>query len=277
MENPLMEVAQLAERLASGVKIVMVDCRFDLQDAAAARQAYLAGHLPGAFYADMESDLSAADKSSGGRHPLPTPDEFTALLRRYGVDADTLLVCYDGGDLAAASRLWWMARYFGLARVAVLNGGIRAWSATMPLETEVPAPGQGRFVAVANPAMRADFEELSRGESALLLIDSRNPQRFSGEVEPVEPRGGHIPGAINMPWTQCLGRDGLFLSAQELHARWQPLLEGQPEPVMYCGSGVTACVNLLALEIAGLPGARLYPGSWSDWCQRDGAVATGPN
>jgi thiosulfate/3-mercaptopyruvate sulfurtransferase len=276
MRTPLIDVAQLVEAMESGAKTVVVDCRFDPLNPDAGAQAYLAGHIPGAHYAHLEDDLAAVDKTSGGRHPIPSPEEFTALLRRYAVDSDSLLVCYDAGDLAAASRLWWMARYYGLANVAVLNGGLPAWqAAAQALQMSEPATGNGNFVAIANSAMRVDFAEVCYGEHRPLLVDTRNVQRYTGEVEPVEPLAGHIPGAINMPWTASLGADGLLLGAEDLRQRWQPLLAGQAAPILYCGSGVTACVNLLALEVAGLPGARLYPGSWSDWCQHGGAVATG--
>lgn len=278
MTHAVIAVAELAEKIADGAKLSIVDCRFDPLNPAAGQQAYLAGHLPGAHYAHLEKDLSAADKTTGGRHPIPSPEEFTALLSRFGVDADTLLVCYDAGDLSAAARLWWTARYYGLANVAVLNGGVSAWlAAAQTLQTSVPATGNGSFVAVAHPALRVDFDAVCYGEHRPLLVDTRNVLRFTGEAEPVEPKAGHIPGAINMPWTESLGSNGLLLGAQVLRQRWQPLLSGKSAPILYCGSGVTACVNLLALEVAGLPGARLYPGSWSDWCQRDGAVATGTN
>lgn len=277
MTHAVITVAELAEKIADGAKLSIVDCRFDPMNPAAGQQAYLAGHLPGAHYAHLEKDLSAADKTTGGRHPIPSQAEFTALLSRFGVDTDTLLVCYDAGDLTAASRLWWTARYYGLANVAVLNGGVAAWlAAAQPLETSVPATGNGSFVAVANPALRVDFAAVCYGEHRPTLVDSRDAPRYSGEVEPIDPQAGHIPGAINMPWrSTSLGANGLLRSAEELHQHWQPLFEGQSAPILYCGSGVTACVNLLAIEVAGLQGARLYPGSWSDWCQHGGAVATG--
>ena len=279
MTHAVITVAELAEKIADGAKLSIVDCRFDPMNPAAGQQAYLAGHLPGAHYAHLENDLSAADKTTGGRHPIPSQAEFTALLRRFGVDADTLLVCYDAGDLTAASRLWWTARYYGLANnVAVLNGGVAAWLASArTLETSVPATGNGNFMAVANPDLRVDFDTVCYGEHHPTLVDSRDPPRFSGEVEPIDPQAGHIPGALNMPWRVSLGDNGLLRSAEETRQRWQALFDGEAAPILYCGSGVTACVNLLALEVAGLQGARLYPGSWSDWCQHGGAVATGLN
>ena len=278
MSNPLIDVAQLAEKMEHGAKVAIVDCRFDPMNPAAGKQAYLAGHIPGAHYAHLENDLSAQDKSSGGRHPIPSPGEFTALLARYGVDSDTLLVCYDAGDLTAASRLWWMARYYSLANVVVLNGGFAAWTAAgQAIELTAATPANGYFVASANPALRVDFDAVCYGEHRPVLVDSRDPPRYSGEVEPIDPQAGHIPGAINMPWRASLGSDGLLQSAEAQRLRWQALFEGKSAPVIYCGSGVTACVNLLALEVAGLEGARLYPGSWSDWCQHGGAVATGLN
>jgi thiosulfate/3-mercaptopyruvate sulfurtransferase len=278
MSNPLIDVAQLAEKMANGAKMAIVDCRFDLMNPGAGQQAYLAAHIPGAQYAHLEKDLSARDKSSGGRHPIPPASEFTALLARYGVDSDTLLVCYDAGDLSTAARLWWMARYYSLANVVVLNGGFAAWTAAgQAVEATAAVAANGNFVASANPALRVDFEGLCSGQPPLLLVDSRDPPRYSGEVEPIDPQAGHIPGAINMPWRASLGSDSLLQSAQAQRLRWQTLFNGHSAPVLYCGSGVTACVNLLALEVAGLQGARLYPGSWSDWCQQGGPVATGPH
>jgi thiosulfate/3-mercaptopyruvate sulfurtransferase len=278
MTHALLTVAELAEKIADGAKLSIVDCRFDPMNPAAGQQAYLAGHIAGAHYAHLEHDLSAADKTTGGRHPIPTQSEFTALLGRYGVDADTLLVCYDAGDLTAASRLWWTARYYGLANVAVLSGGLPAWlAADQQLESIVPAICKGRFEAVANPDLRVDFAAVCYGEHRPTLVDSRDPPRYSGEVEPIDPRAGHIPGAINIPWRTSLGDNGLLRGEEETRQRWQALFDGKSAPILYCGSGVTACVNLLALEVAGLQGARLYPGSWSDWCQHGGAVATGLN
>ncbi|CAN7309959.1 sulfurtransferase [Pseudomonas sp. LjRoot71] len=276
MTHPVIEVAQLSALLANGTKLAIVDCRFDPMASDAGRQAHLAGHIPGAHYAHLELDLSAADKSAGGRHPIPTEGEFTALLQRFGVDADTLLVTYDAGDLAAASRLWWMARYFGHDKVAVLDGGIAAWvAADQQVEPGAVAAGNGTFAANIDPALCVDFQAVCYGEYRPVLIDSRDPPRYSGEVEPIDLHAGHIPGAINMPWRESLGETGLLRDAEAQLARWQPLFADKPAPILYCGSGVTACVNLLALELAGLSGARLYPGSWSDWCQRGGVVATG--
>ena len=278
MTNLIIDVAQLAGKLAQGEKVVIVDCRFDPLNHEAGPQVYAAGHIPGAHYAHLENHLSASDKTGGGRHPLPLPDEFTALMQRYGVDADTLLVCYDMGDLTAASRLWWTARYYGLANVAVLNGGMAAWKAAgQALDALVPASGNGNFLAVANPSMRVDFQEVCCGEQRPTLVDARDPPRYSGAFEPIDPKGGHIPGAINIPWRTSLAETGLLQSPEAVRLRWQSMFSGKTSPILYCGSGVTACVNLLALEVAGLHGARLYPGSWSDWCLLGGAVVTGNN
>lgn len=194
MTHAVITVTELAQKLTDGAKLCIVDCRFDPMNPAAGQQAYLAGHIPGAHYAHLENDLSAADKTTGGRHPIPSPEEFTGLMARYGVDADTLLVCYDAGDLTAASRLWWTACYYGLANVAVLNGGVSAWlAAARTLESSVPATGNGSFVAVANPDLRVDFDAVCYGEHRPMLVDSRDPPRYSGEVEPIDPQAGHIP------------------------------------------------------------------------------------
>lgn len=276
MTNLIIDVAQLAEKMANGEKVVIVDCRFDPLNHQAGPQVYALEHIAGAHYAHLEDDLCARNKAGGGRHPLPSPDEFNALMRRYGVDADTLLVCYDMGDLTAASRLWWTARYYGLANAAVLNGGIGAWKAAgQAVDSKLPAAGNGNFEAVANPSMRVDFQEVCYGEHRPTLVDARDPPRYSGEFEPIDPKAGHIPGAINIPWRTSLAENGLLQSPEAIRLRYQELFAGKTPPILYCGSGVTACVNLLAMAVAGLPGARLYPGSWSDWCLLGGAVVTG--
>lgn len=276
MTNLIIDVAQLAEKMANGEKVVIVDCRFDPLNHQAGPQVYALEHIPGAHYAHLEDDLCARNKAGGGRHPLPSPDEFNALMRRYGVDADTLLVCYDMGDLTAASRLWWTARYYGLANAAVLNGGMAAWKAAgHAVDALVPAAGNGNFAAVTDPSLRVDFSQVCCSEQHLTLVDARDPPRFTGEFEPIDTKAGHIPGAINIPWRTSLGETGLLQNPQAIRQRWQALFAGDTPPILYCGSGVTACVNLLALDVAGLHGARLYPGSWSDWCQHGGAVSTG--
>ena len=271
-DTPVINVTELASMIANADKIVVADCRFDPFAPEAGPAAYARGHIEGAHYLHLMRDLAGPVGETGGHAPVPTPENFTALMRRIGLDSDSLLVAYDGGGLAAASRLWWLARYFGHARVAVLDGGMAAWQAAgLPLKTT----GEGNFTACVDHSMRVDFEDLRDPDNRPLLIDARDAPRYAGTEERVEPLAGHIPGAVNMPYQESLGPDGLLLEAEAQRDRWQPLVTSNQLPVVYCGSGITACVNLLSLELAGVKGARMYPGSWSDWCQQGGEVATG--
>jgi thiosulfate/3-mercaptopyruvate sulfurtransferase len=272
-DTPIVTVTELAAMIADGDNnIVVADCRFDPFAPEGGPAAYARGHIEGAHYLHLMRDLAGPVGETGGHAPVPTPQDFTALMRRIGLDSDSLLVAYDGGGLAAASRLWWLARYFGHARVAVLDGGMAAWQAAgQPLKTT----GEGDFTACIDPSMRVDFEHLRDPDNRSLLIDARDAPRYAGTEERVEPLAGHIPGAVNMPYQESLGPDGLLLDAEAHRDRWQWLEASNQRPVVYCGSGITACVNLLSLELAGVKGARMYPGSWSDWCQQGGEVATG--
>ena len=274
--TPVINVTELVARIANGDKIVVADCRFDPFAPEAGAAAYSQGHIGGAHYLHLDNDLAGPMGETGGRHPVPSPEDFTALMRRIGVDVDTLLVAYDGGGLAAASRLWWLARYFGHANVVVLNGGMAAWQAVgQPLDTEPAAAGAGNFTARADQGMRVDYEDLCDPDNRPLLIDARDPSRYAGADEPGDAPAGHIPGSINKHYQEVIGEDGLLLGAKGLREHWSWLKEKEEAPVVSCGSGITACVNLLSMEMAGVKGARLYPGSWSDWCQQGSEVATG--
>ncbi|WP_341678365.1 sulfurtransferase [Niveibacterium sp. SC-1] len=247
------------------------DCRHDLAQPDAGRVAYDKGHLPGAYFLHLDEDLSAAKTGHNGRHPLPPPETFLALMRAYGVDADTQVIAYDEGSGMFASRLWWMLRWIGHARVAVLDGGLAGWlAAGGSLETvrpAAPAPGQ-LGMRLQNNTVDAAELLAALGAPTPIIVDARAPDRFRGENETIDPVGGHIPGARNRFFRDNLGADGRFKPAETLRAEWQGLLAGaSPDAVVsQCGSGVTACHNLLALEVAGQHGARLYPGSWSEWC-----------
>lgn len=256
---------------------VIVDCRFDLADGSAGYRAYQAGHIPGAVYAHLDDDLSSPAGPFSGRHPLPAPAELIALFSRLGIGAETQVVAYDDMGGAIASRLWWMLRYMGHAAAAVLDGGWPAWQkAGYPtasgIETNEPDFFRG--------SPRADWVVISdEVEDAELLVDSRAPERFRGEMETLDPVAGHIPGAINYHYQQNWAADGRHLSPEQLKARLEGMLGETPpaETVFYCGSGVSACANLLALRHAGLGDGRLYVGSWSEWCRDpDRPVATGP-
>ncbi|TNF06591.1 MAG: sulfurtransferase [Gammaproteobacteria bacterium] len=275
MTYPILEPADLQPLLGSDA-VVIVDCRFSLADFALGRQQYLEGHIPGAHHLDMETDLSGPKGAYGGRHPLPNPVLFSTRMRECGVNADTLVIAYDDNRMAGASRLWWLMNYFGHGNVRVLNGGIKAWvQHGGSLNQDIPEAQHGNFTATPNPGMVADVEELKRDSGNLALIDAREKARFLGQEEPIDPVAGHIPGAMNLPW-QSLTRDqGSFLPLEQQQQQWETL-GPLDNPVVYCGSGVTACVDLLSLTLTGVPNARLYSGSWSDWCSYpDNPVATG--
>jgi thiosulfate/3-mercaptopyruvate sulfurtransferase len=252
---------------------VVVDCRFDLANPAAGRTAYEQGHLPHARYADLDTDLS--DKRPGpngefrGRHPLPAREQFIETLRRWGIHSDTQVIAYDAQSGMFAARLWWMLRWCGHDAAAVLDGGLPAWqSMNLPLTTELPVPAQGSIAlqtpqvkTVDAPMLMANLEQATH-----TVVDARAPDRFRGENETLDPVGGHIPGAKNRFFRDNLQTDGRFKPASQLRADFAELISQQEQAMMQCGSGVTACHNLLAMEVAGLPGAALYPGSWSEWC-----------
>lgn len=258
------------------------DCRFNLANLAAGRDAYGAGHLPGAFFLDLEEDLSGPCSGLNGRHPLPDPQLLADKLGSLGVGPNTQVVAYDDAGGMFASRLWWLLRWLGHDRVAVLNGGIQAWtSAGHPVVTDVPQASAAAFTPRVQKQLRvdADFVLSHLHDPAMLLIDARAPDRFRGENETLDPVGGHIPGAINRFFKDNLDASGCFKSGAQLQEEFGKLINGGDahNVVLQCGSGVTACHNLLAMETAGLSGARLYAGSWSEWCADPARpVATGP-
>jgi thiosulfate/3-mercaptopyruvate sulfurtransferase len=258
------------QELLGKPQLAVVDCRFDLMNPGSGRRAYLAGHIPGARFADLDRDLSAPIGLHTGRHPLPAPEEFARRLGELGIGNDAQVVAYDDANASFAARLWWMLRWVGHGAVAVLDGGFKAWTARggalQPGEVEVQ---EKRFTPRIDADAVVSAAELERvlQNPAALLVDARAPERYAGTVEPLDPVAGHIPGAVNHPIALNLSADNRFLPAAELKRRWQELLAGK-EPanlVAMCGSGVTACHNLLSLEVAGLTGARLYAGSWSEW------------
>jgi thiosulfate/3-mercaptopyruvate sulfurtransferase len=259
---------------------VTVDCRFDLHEPDAGGHAYAALHIPGARYAHLENDLSSRKHANSGRHPLPDPGALAETLGRWGIDNDTQVAVYDDVKGAIATRLWWLLRWLGHEPVAVLNGGLTAWQrAGLPLTNELPRVHAKRFEPRPDDARWVDtrFIEERLGADSYRLIDARSVVRFRGEQEPFDPVAGHIPGAINRPLDRNLGADGKFLPAERLRSDFQELFGEQVSPIVHmCGSGVTACHNLLAMEIAGLGGGRLYAGSWSEWItHRSRPIATG--
>ncbi len=262
--GPLINAAQLLE---IEEPCVVVDCRFSLADPDAGEATYRSGHIPGAVYAHLERDLSAPVAEHGGRHPLPLAQEFAEWLATNGIGLDTPVVAYDDSRFAFASRFWWMLRALGYRRVQVLDGGLAAWvAAGGELLEQSAAPEPVAIPRVDDYVGLVDINSLREAmESGATLIDSREDKRYRGIEEPIDPVAGHIPGAVNFPWQDVTDDNGMALPVEEQQARWQHI-DKDSDRVLYCGSGVTACVNLLSLELAGQDDARLYGGSWSDWC-----------
>lgn len=261
----------LAEHLQNSDWLI-VDCRFDLNHPEWSREEYHKAHIPGAVYADLDRDLASPITPTSGRHPLPAPDRWRETVSQWGITPSTQVVAYDvtGGSLAAV-RLWWLLRAYGHSLVAVLDGGYPKWlQENRPLSASIPPVREAlQFTAGLDPQSLVTVDQLLLlyRDPGYRLIDARSAERFRGEVEPLDAVAGHIPGAINRPLAQNLNADQTFKSAAQLRSEFLQLLGGvAPQQVIaYCGSGVTAAHNLLALEIAGLSGARLYPGSWSEW------------
>jgi thiosulfate/3-mercaptopyruvate sulfurtransferase len=249
--------------------VLVIDCRFSLVDPALGRQKYLKSHIPGAHYLDLNQDLSAPVKKYGGRHPLPDPEILAAKFSQMGIEwGKTLIVVYDDSRLAFAARLWWLLRYYGHEQVAVLDGGYSQWlSNNWPVNMVLPACRPASFVPQLQPGWTVSIEAVSDCDehSPIVLIDAREADRYAGMREPIDLYAGRISGAYNYPWLEVTDADGFLLPESFQQKRWQHLSTHQTK-VLYCGSGVTACVNALSLAIAGYPEPLLYPGGWSDWC-----------
>ena len=275
----LIDPPTLAAQLASDW--VIVDCRFNLANTGWGEAQYAQGHIPGAVYAHLDRDLSGPKTGKNGRHPLPSMEALRERLGAWGVGAGAQVVAYDQDTGMTASRLWWLLRYLGHNAVAVLDGGLARWTAEgRPLRAGVEHNAPAVFTGQPRPDMLvlADDVEQLRQDPAARVIDARAPERYRGDTEPLDPVAGHIPGAVNLPYQANLQPDSTFLAPEALRQQFAAALGGvaPAQAVIYCGSGVSACHNLLALEHAGLPGARLYGGSWSEWCADEGrAVAKG--
>lgn len=264
--GPLVSVEWLLGRLGQR-DLVVVDCRWALGSPGAGQRAWQEAHIPSAHWLDVDADLS--DPPGAGRHPLPSPERFEAAAAAAGIGADSAVVAYDESGAGGAARLWWLLRHFGHSAAAVLDGGLRAWRAAGgPLDDLPPRPWVTGAPLVARPRSGdiVDAGELAGrlGDPSLALLDARAPERFRGEVEPVDPVAGHIPGALNVPLT-TVAPEGAYLDSAALLTTLDP--GPGRELVAYCGSGISAASLVLAAELAGLR-ARLYPGSWSDWCGR---------
>ena len=267
MASPLISPVALVKRLGDSAWVV-VDCRFVLTDPGAGHGAYRRGHIPGARYAHLDDDLARTPGPADGRHPLPRVEDFTATLGAWGISEASNVVVYDDMSGAIAARLWWMLRWIGHRAAYVLDGGLKAWEAAgFPLDPEIPVV---RAVEYAAQEVRRDWvvstdqvpSELAKDAR---LVDARAPDRFEGLAEPIDPVAGHIPGAINWPFSEALRPDGRMRPADDLHTRLKHLTDRPGRIIAMCGSGVTACHLLLAVNAAGLGDGSLYVGSWSEW------------
>lgn len=273
MHTTLIDARDLLTRLLSPPEkapdLVLIEASFDLADADAGERSYREGHLPGAHYLHLERDLSGVKTGHNGRHPLPERDAFALVIGRLGIRPSTHVIAYDRQQSMPAARVWWMLRWLGHEAVAVLDGGVGAWQdAGGALSEEVPPLGPALPYPDRPGLVRTiDADGVLAGLGRLRVLDARAPERFRGEVEPLDAAAGHIPGALNRFYKDNLTPDGRFKPAQQLRAEFEPLLAASPEEPMIhqCGSGVSACHNLLAMEVAGLTGSVLYPGSWSEW------------
>lgn len=285
MTSPLISAPALRALLSSGSPVLICDCSFDLAAPDAGEAAYRQQHLPGAIYLHLDRDLSAPGAGpaiNGGRHPLPTREAVAAHFAARGIDQDCQVVAYDRTGGMYAARLWWMLRWIGHGAVQVLDGGLAAWDAaggalqSMPVQP--PAPGQLPLRPALAPLLKYHEVVAGLGHGHRLIVDARSPDRYRGENETLDPIGGRIPGAANRFFKDNLGPDGCFKPADQLRAEWQAIIGARSgfDLVAQCGSGVTACHNLVALEAVGLHGAALYAGSWSEWCREPGApIETG--
>jgi len=263
---------QALEQRRTQPGLVILDCRFALEDPDYGQRSYAEGHIAGASFADLERDLSGSvTKGVTGRHPLPEPQALVERFKAWGVDNDSDVVLYDDGPGAYAARAWWLLAWLGKRDgVSILDGGLKAWHAAgLPLSLDPPQDRRGTFSGSPDAALLLSAQALQQrlGQADMTLLDARALPRFKGEVEPIDPVAGHIPGAQCAAFTDNLGSDGRFLPADQLKQRFAEKLGGRSptELVAYCGSGVTACHNLFALCLAGYPLGRLYAGSWSEW------------
>jgi thiosulfate/3-mercaptopyruvate sulfurtransferase len=276
----LITARELHDLLQEGANLVLFDCRFKLADKAWGKETYLQGHIERAEYLDLEKDLSSEQSEHGGRHPFPRSEAFVQKLGQAGVDENTAVVVYDSGE-GMATRAWWLIRYFGHKDVRVLNGGLTAWvAAGYPVTEEIPVQKPVNFVPHIQTDWTLDYQEIrsmvDENRAHGRLIDARAAKRYRGEVEPMDSIAGHIPGAVNAPWQDGIDESGFWKVPELQRKRFEDIVSDNEKMIVYCGSGVTACANLFALELAGIRNVLLYPGSWSDWISySDSPIATG--
>jgi thiosulfate/3-mercaptopyruvate sulfurtransferase len=266
--TPLVPAEQLMAALTAGVRPLIIDCSFDLADAGAGERAFAQAHLPGAVYAHLDRELAGAKTGRNGRHPLPARADWGTTLARLGVTPARAVVVYDAQGGMYAARAWWMLRWVGHAAVSVLDGGLGAWKAAggaFETGAVVPTPAAAAYPLGDSLVASIDGDALLKSLGRVTLLDARAGERYRGEVEPLDARAGHIPGARSRFFKDNLDADGRFRPAAELRAMFTAFGAAPAQVVHQCGSGVTACHNLLAMEVAGLPGSALYPGSWSEW------------
>lgn len=272
MYTTLISAQDLAKQIDQPHTVIL-DCRHDLMDLSAGQAAYDSAHLPGARFAHLDQQLSGSKLSSDGkfrgRHPLPDEDEFIQNLRAWGIDNATQVIAYDAHGGMFAARLWWLLRWVGHSSVAVLDGGLPTWTALgLSVTDKLPEVVRGDITAKPSLVAQVNVADVlaNLATATRSLVDARAPDRYRGENESIDPVGGHIPGAKSRFFKNNLQADGRFKGAQQLRTEWLDIVPDVSRSIMQCGSGVTACHNLLALEVAGLSGAALYPGSWSEWC-----------
>lgn len=249
--------------------VVIVDCRFQLANPDWGHQQYLASHIKGAYFLDLNQDLSSPVTQHGGRHPLPNPDQLAEKLGSIGIrSGQTWVVAYDDARMAYASRLWWLLRYLGHERVSLLDGGWQGWkNAGYPISDLIPQASSAQFIPQIRSDWIVDYTTVKNftEKDSVILVDSREGDRFSGEREPIDPVAGHIPGAVNSFWGEVTDEAGYLRPIEEQQRLWNKYQTAE-DMILYCGSGVTACVNLLSLNLIGRQNVKLYPGGWSDWC-----------
>ena len=265
----IVEIEYLKEQLnLANRNLVVVDCRFSLNDSSEGRRAYEKDHLPGAVFIDLEQDLSSPINEHGGRHPLPDLGGFSDKLGKLGIDKESEVIAYDDQGGMFAARFWWLLKVLGHDHVAVLDGGYSNWvKAGLTVTKEIPQPTSRQYIADSQSEwgfVTVEQVKAKLGEPGLQIVDSREPKRYLGLEEPIDKVAGHIPGAVNFFWKDVLTPDGFWKSKEELHAHFGQL-DSNKEVILYCGSGVSACPNVLALNLAGFDKIKLYAGSWSDW------------
>lgn len=261
------------EKLNKGEHLAIVDVRFSPQDSSYGRAAYEKGHLPGAVYVDFKKDLTDPEQQHGGRSPLPSPSKLAGLFSGLGIDIATTVVIYEDTNGPASARLWWILKYLGHTKVYILDGGYSAWiKAELPVSVDEVFPVQRSFEPEIRTELLVGVEEVrqvSSGDEAGVLIDARDPNQYAGKEAPFDPIAGHIPNAVNFFWKDSLSPAGTWKSAAELQEHFASLDRSQ-QLIVYCGSGISACPNILALEEAGFTNVKLYAGSWSDWISYEG-------